>query len=224
MSYRTITTWVLVALAVLVASLDTHANDDVGVLQNALRENFPEVVRWDVQPVNAMHTKREMNLFARYVDDHTGSDITIYRDGALFAIKSDRLAHYLVRAQVQTITAKKYIHKGELLTDENMQTATRDMFALNCESAVSVTTGIMRSLRSFRAGDVVCTRDVEAAPLISKHDQLVLHCLKGAVLVSVSAEAMEEGDVGSQIKVRQDATHPVVLATVTGKGEVNACS
>jgi flagella basal body P-ring formation protein FlgA len=70
---------------------------------------------------------------------------------------------------------------------------------------------------------VICARDVDTAPLISKHDNVVLHCSQGDVQVSVVAEAMEEGNVGSRIKVRRDASHPLVLATVTGKGEVNAC-
>jgi len=224
MAVYTITTRVLVALIMIATPWLVQAGDDVRILQNALQEHFPDVVRWDVQPVKALHAKREMERFAQSDAENADMQIEIYRDGALFAVRTDRTVHYLVKAYVQMPAAKKAIRKGNLLTEENVQMEMHDMFAFSCDSNEwHIASSTSRSRRDLRAGEVICSRDVEAAPLISKHDQVVLHCLEGVVHISVPAEAMQEGDMGSRIKVRQDARHPVVMAEVLGKGEVNAC-
>jgi len=216
---------VVISLAALVVG-DVFAGTravtaaDEASLRNVLRERYPEVERWEITPTHRVRFKRLSTYFARLE-----SGRNVYRDGNLFAIQSgNHLGRYIVTAERQVMVAQSFAAKGNNLKVANAALMLHDAFALNCEPiSSSAESTAMRLRRNVRSGDVICRVDVEGIPLVSKHDQVLLQCKWGEVQVSVMAEALGEGGLGNVIKVRRDNPNTVVVATVTGRGEVNAC-
>lgn len=62
--------------------------------------------------------------------------------------------------------------------------------------------GGMRSRRSIPQGAVITSNMLEAGTLISKGQQITLRSNSGAIAVSMRGIALEDGSIGSRIKVR----------------------
>ena len=74
-------------------------------------------------------------------------------------------------------------------------------------------------LRPIRAGDAIRNTDVRPALLVKKGDMVVMTVGSPETFqISVKAEALQDGRLGEQVKLRNPESGRTLSATVTGKG------
>jgi flagella basal body P-ring formation protein FlgA len=193
-------------------------------LQTELRKQYPEVETWIIKPVSAIRVKRALQLFAQPV---TGT--IIYRDTNLFVLRTNDAAaqHYIVKANQRVLTVAAFARRGSSLQSAEAVFELRDVFATSCDSIAegfrSVNFKDWRLRRDVHANEAICRNDIEPVPLVSKHETLALNCTQGEVTVTAIVQALDDGWLGKTIKVRRESNHAVVMARITGRGEVDAC-
>ena len=74
--------------------------------------------------------------------------------------------------------------------------------------------------RSLPAETVLQSRQLEAADLINRGDEVYISASHGAISVQMPAVALSKGKMGQQIRVRNRSSNKIVRARVTGAGQV----
>ena len=75
-------------------------------------------------------------------------------------------------------------------------------------------------VRAVRAGEAIRMSDLRQATLIRRGDVVVMTVgTPGTFQISVKAEAMQDGKMGEQIKLRNTESGRTMSAIVTGKGQ-----
>lgn len=80
--------------------------------------------------------------------------------------------------------------------------------------------GELRARRPLQAGAVITAGDVEAAPAVSRGEQVTLLAGEGALELETRAEALQDGHVGQAVKVRAAGGSAPVVAQVVSPGRV----
>ena len=78
----------------------------------------------------------------------------------------------------------------------------------------------MRLKRAIRAGEALCTSDVEPAPLVQRGEMVTVRAIAGAVMLTTRAVAQRDGRLGAVLPVRNMASGATFEAAVTGPAEV----
>ncbi len=143
-------------------------------------------------------------------------DVTIVADGgasqktpinAIARAWQDQLIVRRPMAGRQTIREEDLVDRRVLvdtLADESAGGVKRDQVVGQLAS------------RELRAGTVLTTRLVEAAPLAQSGDLISVSVEQGNVQISTAARAMEGGSYGQTIKVKNEATNSVYDVTLVG--------
>lgn len=201
-----------------------NSTDGATVLQSVLREHYPNVEQWIVTPTHMVRSKQASQLFAQPT-----TELAVYRNGNLFVVHSTTSGtnYYVVKANTRMLIANMFSRKGSELEQVNTGFEFRDAFATRCDSItddlLNQDPKIWRLRRDVHTNEAICRNDIEPVPLVSKHEAITLLCTRGAVMVAAQARAMSDGELGTMIKVRRQGSHVVMMARVTGRGEVNAC-
>lgn len=74
--------------------------------------------------------------------------------------------------------------------------------------------------RSVQTDQVLATTHVAMAEVIRKGDQVVINARSGAISVKMPGEALSDGGVGEQIRVRNTRSQRIVRGRVLGPGAV----
>ncbi len=82
----------------------------------------------------------------------------------------------------------------------------------------------MELKRSVRVGSYLLLSSLEKPRVVNKGDSVVLEARQNALQVSAKGTALNNGQVGEQIKVRNNQSDRVVDAMVTGPGRVMVVS
>lgn len=75
--------------------------------------------------------------------------------------------------------------------------------------------------RSVNAGEAIKLSHVRPAQVVSKGDTVVIEVRGNMIAVAVNGEALENGHVGKQIRVRNNQSKRVVDGVVSGPGRVS---
>jgi len=211
---------VILTLGMVLITVPARAVDEASRLREVLHTQYPEVESWEITTTRSIRAKRLLEPVAR-----TSNDVSISHDGNLFVVQSNGIVnHYIVKANKHVRVAGAFAKKGTALNSLKVSLEVRDVFAFGCDpSDKSAWTEKMRLRKDVHRGEVICSNNLEQVPLVSKYASLLLQCNKGDVIVSVPAEALEEGDLGDAIKVRRHSSRAVTVAKITGSGEANAC-
>ena len=108
-----------------------------------------------------------------------------------------------VAAYAKVMVSKRPIAPGETVTPADVSWVEREVSTLSYGYLRSLQQpGGMRSRRSIAQGAVITANMLEAGTLINKGQQVTLRSDSGAISVSMRGLALEDGAVGSLIKVR----------------------
>lgn len=78
----------------------------------------------------------------------------------------------------------------------------------------------MRTRWPIRAGDVIAAKRLLAANAVNEGDQVIIHAQVGSLEVKMLGEALEDGQVGDQVRIKNTRSGKVLRARVIAKGVV----
>lgn len=126
-----------------------------------------------------------------------------------------------VRLYREVVAAVRPITRESVLTDLDVALVERDIGLLNQGYLTALQQAVGKKLtRPLQPDQIVAPSYVEQAEAIRRGDQVVISARSGAINVRMPGEALSDGAIGKQIRVRNQRSQRVIKARVTGPGQV----
>lgn len=126
-----------------------------------------------------------------------------------------------VRLYREVVAAVRPIKRESVLTDLDIALVERDIGRLNQGYLTTLQQAVGKKLtRPLQPDQIVAPSYVEQAEVISRGDQVVISARSGTINVRMPGEALSDGAIGKQIRVRNQRSQRVIKARVTGPGQV----
>lgn len=136
---------------------------------------------------------------------------------------SQRWAFYL-RAQVdywrQVAVASRSIHRGEMIEETDVKAEFRQLTrtGLSTHLLVEEAVGLLAK-RAIAAGDTIRSTHVEAPLAVKRGDRVKILSRNALVSIEATGEALSNGSLGDQIRVKNLSSERVVKARIIAPGE-----
>ncbi|VAX21276.1 hypothetical protein MNBD_NITROSPINAE04-748 [hydrothermal vent metagenome] len=171
---------------------------------------------------------------SRAPEDYDSYDISIPRRGrhgsrvfllVSFSLKERIVARLNVVADVKlardVVVAKKSISRGGTLGADDVEIVSKTVgpFEKLVEPDISKVAG-MQAVRNIRAGAILRLNQISWPKMVSAGDVVSIIAKSGAMVITVTGEARQDGDRGEWIKVTNTESKKTFNAKVTGPGEV----
>ena len=126
------------------------------------------------------------------------------------------------RLHMEVLVAKRHIRRHEILGEEMVELAIRDVTAVKGGYFTSFD-GFSnnRTRRPVGLGAVLSADHVEQVPAIFRGDEVELVVESSGIWVSVRGVAIQDGSIGNRIRVRNRDSGRIVQGTVLNEGTVN---
>ncbi|MBU2925589.1 flagellar basal body P-ring formation chaperone FlgA [Colwellia sp. 4_MG-2023] len=119
------------------------------------------------------------------------------------------------------VVAKRDLQRGEILTADLLDTRSLNIASHLHGMEVNINNVIgMQVRRDINSGDVINRRLLEKQYLVNRDQHVELHVSTPTFNASVTAIALEDGQLGQRIKVKNLTSGQVVEGQVIGKGTV----
>ncbi|MHC5004464.1 MAG: flagellar basal body P-ring formation chaperone FlgA [Planctomycetota bacterium] len=126
-----------------------------------------------------------------------------------------------VHVRVDVLTAVADLPRGHVLGEADLQPRTQWLSAqLAAVSAAPAEAIGRRLVRRLKPGDALRRSDLEQPVLVRRGDLVTVRCLVGGLVVTMRAEAREDGGEGDLVPCRKLGERDTFLAAVTAAGEV----
>jgi flagella basal body P-ring formation protein FlgA len=208
--------FILIAAATLGAGPPAWRTAAEQALTAALRQTHPDVSDWTIEPL--VGRRQESRLDAAVV-----LDAKVVRIGKRSAVRVGSTLVWFAVSGLQSLpTAKSEISAFAPLSPEVSQYELRDAMSLACNpiAAPDALAG-MRAKSRIPAGAVICTTSIELRPAVGRGEQVTVVSTAGAVTITGSAMAQEDGAIGQVLRVKSPSSGEIYAAAVTGEREVS---
>lgn len=119
------------------------------------------------------------------------------------------------------VVAARDLGRGTIISDEDLDTIRIDTSSLPTGHIVDKSRVLgMELKRSTRSGGYLLLSSMEKPRVINKGDVVLVESRNSTLSVATKGTALNNGQVGEQIKVRNDQSDRVVDALVAGPGRV----
>jgi flagella basal body P-ring formation protein FlgA len=126
-----------------------------------------------------------------------------------------------VRLYREVVIANRPLKRDNLVSHADLILAERDVGLLNQGYLTALTQAIGKKLtRPLSPDQVLAPFHVQFADVIRKGDQVVISARSGGISVKMPGEALSDGTLGKQIRVRNQRSNRVIKARVIGPGQV----
>jgi flagella basal body P-ring formation protein FlgA len=178
-------------------------------LEQRLREQRPDVLRWQVQAMSESAPVPQDAGIAGV--GHIGPRTAVrFADG--------RVRWYAIAGMKPVLVSVHAVERGAAFAADDAQLAERDVFALGCDPIHLDASRRWRAARRLAAGVALCARDVEAVPDVERDQAVTLNARRGAVNASRVLTANSDAHFGERVRLRDRASGAVIVAIVTGPG------
>jgi flagella basal body P-ring formation protein FlgA len=179
-------------------------------LEQRLREQRPDVLRWQVQALSETAPAPKDAVIAG-----------VGRIGSRTAVRfmDGRVRWFAIAGMRQVLVSAHGVERGAALNAVDAQLAERDVVALGCDALSQLdTTRRWRAARRLTAGVVLCARDIEVVPEVERDQPVTLNARRGAVNASRVLTADSDARFGERVRLRDRASGDIVIAIVSGPG------
>lgn len=126
-----------------------------------------------------------------------------------------------VRLFLPVVIANKPLQRNQLLHPGDVQLSERDISQLNRSYFTDLAqTQDLKIIRPVQANQILTQSHVTAKEAIRKGDQVVISARSGTISVKMPGEALSDGSIGQQIRVRNTRSQRIIQARVIGPGQV----
>jgi flagella basal body P-ring formation protein FlgA len=126
-----------------------------------------------------------------------------------------------VAATQEAAVLTHYLHPGTVLAAGDVRAARVRMNLLHGNVAISVAAALGQSLRhDLPPGQPLTLGDVARPVLVARNSAVSMRLDAGEISLSAQGVALEDGGMGETVRVQNPSSKAVVMAMVTGGGEV----
>ena len=126
-----------------------------------------------------------------------------------------------VRLYQDIVVASRALARGSIVRPGDVILQEQDVGTLRGQVIMDPDVAVGQSLRrAVSAGTVLSIDVLEAPVLVKRGDMVVLIAERGSIAIRETGTALQAGEAGKQIPVRNNSSERVVQAVVTGAGEV----
>jgi flagella basal body P-ring formation protein FlgA len=126
-----------------------------------------------------------------------------------------------VRLYRDVVTLTRPVSRDSILVEQDVALAERDVGRLSQGYITDLNQAIGRKVtRVMQPDQVLAPVHVQSAETIRRGDQVIISARGGGINVRMPGEALSDGVIGKQIRVRNQRSQRVVRARVTGPGHV----
>jgi flagellar basal body P-ring formation protein FlgA len=127
-----------------------------------------------------------------------------------------------VRIYKEIVVSARTLARGSVLSQEDLVLQEHDISALRGAVIADLNQATGMALRrAINAGNAL-SLDMLAAPiLVARGDTVVLTAERGGIAIRQQGTALQDGEAGKQIQIRNNNSNRVVQAVVTGPGEAS---
>lgn len=124
-----------------------------------------------------------------------------------------------VRLLMEVIVSNRPLTRNSRISATDVRLAEQDVIRMNGDYFVRLEDVIGQQVRRPIGNDqVITSRMVEAALAVSRGDQVSIEARRGTLVIRTSGIALEDGQTGQQIRVRNEQSGTEVRGTVIGNG------
>jgi len=125
-----------------------------------------------------------------------------------------------IKVYEKVLMTTRPIARGETLTADDLAMEETDISLLRYSYLQSPALAIgMESKRSLPANSTIVQEALVAPTLVNRGDSVVLSAKSGSVEIRQQGVAMQSGELGKRINVRNTNSDQIVQAVITGLGE-----
>ncbi|MEZ5558420.1 MAG: flagellar basal body P-ring formation chaperone FlgA [Pseudomonadales bacterium] len=212
-----------VAAAAVAQDLDSIADQVARLLADAANAAYPDGrVSVDVQPVDPrvrLAACEDVEAQPRGQQVH-GRVAVAVRCSAPQAWSIFMTAD--VRVEVPVVVARSPVRRGERLAAGQLETSYQDLSRLRSgfyREAADVAG--LEATRNLSAGTVLVPAQLKEPLAVLRGDRVHLSARRGAALIATQGEALDNGSVGDQIRVRNLTSERIVHAWISAPGRVS---
>ncbi|HDZ09159.1 flagellar basal body P-ring formation chaperone FlgA [Pseudohongiella sp.] len=126
-----------------------------------------------------------------------------------------------VRVFQDIVVSSRALARGSIVGAGDITLQERDISTLRGQVIMDPTVALGQAVRRAISADTVLNIDLLEAPvLVQRGDMVVLTAERGSIAIRQTGIALQAGEAGKQIPVRNNSSDRVVQAVVTGAGEV----
>ncbi|MVW76294.1 flagellar basal body P-ring formation chaperone FlgA [Pseudomonas xionganensis] len=126
-----------------------------------------------------------------------------------------------VRLYREVVTAVRPLKRDAILTASDLAMAERDVGLISQGYLNALKQAVGKKLtRPLLPDQVLTPAYLQPAEVVRRGDQVVISARSGSISVRMPGEALSDGTIGQQIRVRNQRSNRVVRARVTGPGQV----
>ena len=126
-----------------------------------------------------------------------------------------------VRLYRQVIVASRPLKRDSVLAAEDVTLAERDVGSLNQGYMTALDQVVGNKLtRASQPHQVITPNQISLAEIVRRGDQVVISARNAVINVRMPGEALSDGALGEQIRVKNTRSGRTIKARVTGAGQV----
>ena len=121
----------------------------------------------------------------------------------------------------EVVVASRPVKRNMLIQGSDLTMAERDLGTLGQGYFIDhqqVIGNLAR--RSLQANQVITPNQISAPPMVRRGEQVVIIATSGSISVRMPGEALSDGALGQQIRVRNTRSQKIVHARVIAPGQV----
>ncbi len=119
------------------------------------------------------------------------------------------------------VVAKKRLKRGDILSSAEAGMEERDVAVLNQDVIKDVNLVLGREVKTFvTSGNPIYSWMIREKPFVKKNEKVKIIAAYENVFVSADGMSLEDGNMGSEVKVKNASSGKEVIGEVTGTGEV----
>lgn len=127
-----------------------------------------------------------------------------------------------VRVFEHVLTAARPLARGEILSSSDVMMAELDVSTVRTTYLHSADEAVGMELKRSLQASMPLVREALAAPILVKRgDTVMITARTGSIEIRQQGVALQNGELGKQITVRNTNSDNVVQATVTGQGQAS---
>lgn len=121
----------------------------------------------------------------------------------------------------EVVVVARPIKRNALIQQNDILLAERDLASLNQGYFTELEQVIdSQARRALQTDQAITPSQIQAPPLVKRGEQVVINALSGSINVRMPGEALSDGALGQQIRVRNTSSQKIIYARVVGPGQV----
>ena len=175
-----------------------HADD-------AFLDTSTQTTRFEVQPLGS------------FASDRIDLTVRTWMDSK---VQQSRTISIQPLIRIEAVVLRRDVQKDQTIAEADLQPSEQWLPPSQAGQTSTLVNAVGRvALKNMKTGEIVRLKNVRRDNLIKRGDLVIIRCLVGGVVISLQAEARDDGGEGDNIEFRKKGEKENFLATISSRGE-----